>query len=205
MNPRDASPPPELFELLEALCEDRLTPADVQRLEQLVLSDAAARRAYLAYVDLHGTLHWNAAHGADGANFEPAVSPHSVDVVEVEPVPVKRRALGLWITAASVALIATLSFALGRWFSPPQDARSIANKPGETIHQPTDDSVKPKKTTPATEHPDGESAPGIAAVDDVPNKPVVISRRPDSSDPIGDEPKNDSAVVNNTAAARPTT
>src|SRR5439155_9973040 len=118
MNRQDTPPPPELFELLETLCEDRLTPADAVRLEQLVLSDAAARRAYLAYVDLHGTLHWNAAYGSDGANFASAVSARSVDVPAegTEPTPRNRRALGWWITAASVALVATLSFALGRWF-----------------------------------------------------------------------------------------
>jgi hypothetical protein len=56
----------ELAELLEALCEDRLTPPQAERLEQLVLSDREARRFYLAYIDLHGTLYWDTAKAAEG-------------------------------------------------------------------------------------------------------------------------------------------
>jgi len=44
----------ELTELLEALCDDRLSPAETVRLEQLVLADNGARRLYLEYIDLHG-------------------------------------------------------------------------------------------------------------------------------------------------------
>ena len=71
MTPREISKlSPDFFELIEELCEDRIKPADAQRLEELVLRDATARRAYLAYLDLHGTLHWNTAFGSDGSNFE---------------------------------------------------------------------------------------------------------------------------------------
>ena len=190
MNPNNTSLPPELFEWLEALCEDRLTPADTQRLERLVLRDAAARRVYLEYLDLHGTLHWNAAYGPDGANFEPAVAARAADVSD-EPMPRaprKRRVLGWWITAASVALIATLSFALGRWFSPPSDSNSIAT-------HPTADSPKQDVAVVSSTHRDGNAAQETA---DAPNKPVVITRRLDAPDSIGVNPPNNSAVVNNT-------
>ena len=52
----------ELIELLEALCEDRLSESSVVRLEQLVLSDGAARRFYVNYLALHGSLAWDGAH-----------------------------------------------------------------------------------------------------------------------------------------------
>ena len=54
----------ELSELLEALCEDRITDEQFRQLEQLVLQDQAARRFYLSYIDLHGSLHWDIATAA---------------------------------------------------------------------------------------------------------------------------------------------
>lgn len=51
----------ELTPLLEALCEDRMTGEEAARLERLVLDSADARWFYLSYLDLHGSLYWNAA------------------------------------------------------------------------------------------------------------------------------------------------
>ncbi len=51
----------ELYPLLEALCENRQTLAGKDRLEQLVLSQPAARRLYIDYMHLHGTLTWDAS------------------------------------------------------------------------------------------------------------------------------------------------
>ena len=55
----------ELLTLLERLCEDRLSDAECERLEQLVLSDPAASRLYLDYIHLHGALHWDTGSAAD--------------------------------------------------------------------------------------------------------------------------------------------
>ena len=54
----------ELQPLLEALCEERLSPAAETHLEQLLLASAEARAYYLSYIDLHGALHWDAALAA---------------------------------------------------------------------------------------------------------------------------------------------
>lgn len=51
----------ELGVLLEAVCEDRLTSAQLARLEQLLLAHADARAYYLNYIDLHGALYWDLA------------------------------------------------------------------------------------------------------------------------------------------------
>ena len=51
----------ELYPLLEALCENRQTPAGKDRLEQLVIAQPAARRLYIDYMHLHGTLTWDAS------------------------------------------------------------------------------------------------------------------------------------------------
>ena len=61
----------ELLELLEALCEERLTDAQASRLEEIVLAHRSARRIYLDYLHLHGTLIWDAAR-ADAAILPPA-------------------------------------------------------------------------------------------------------------------------------------
>ena len=53
--------PEEVWALLEAVCEDRLTGAQKERLEELVLSDRHVRRLYVDYITLHGNLHWDAA------------------------------------------------------------------------------------------------------------------------------------------------
>ena len=118
---------PALFEWLEALCEDRLSPSDAQRLEQLVLRDATARQAYLAYLDLHGTLHWNTAFGDDGANFEPAITPRLAAEASAETLA-KRGHRRLLVLAASVAVIAAFSFSIGRWFVPNNDSAPVAGK-----------------------------------------------------------------------------
>ena len=54
----------ELLNLLEALCEERITAPQMARLEQMVRADRALRRVYLDYIDLHGTLYWDAARSA---------------------------------------------------------------------------------------------------------------------------------------------
>ncbi len=60
----------EVLELLELLLEERISPEQFQRLEQLVRADREARRTYLRYLDLHGSLHWNAALGGSKSNGE---------------------------------------------------------------------------------------------------------------------------------------
>lgn len=69
----------ELERLLEALCEDRLTPEEAARLEQLVLSSPEARWTYLTYLDLHGTLYWDAA----GAGSPEPLSSEELPVYSV--------------------------------------------------------------------------------------------------------------------------
>lgn len=55
----------QLLPLLEKLCEGRLTADDRHQIENLVRSDRNALQTYLDYVDLHGSLHWDTAHGLE--------------------------------------------------------------------------------------------------------------------------------------------
>lgn len=128
----------EFFELLEALCEDRLDPAGAQRLERFVLRDANARRAYLAYLDLHGTLHWNTAFGTDGANFEPAVSPRLASESDAVQPAAKRGHRRLLVLVACVAVIAAFSFSAGRWFVPSNEQTPLATSDETHTTQPSD-------------------------------------------------------------------
>ena len=66
----------ELTPLLEALCEDRMTPSEAARLERLVLDSPDARWLYLSYLDLHGSLYWDAA----GAGSATALSTDEIPV-----------------------------------------------------------------------------------------------------------------------------
>lgn len=161
---------PEFFELLEALCEDRLDQTGAQRLEQFVLRDANARRAYLAYLDLHGTLHWNTAFGNDGADFEPAISPRLASELNADATEraAKRDHRRLLVLAVCVAIVAMFSFSAGRWFGPKNDQPSLAKDGGQSKLQPT----KNKHSEPV----------GIANSHEevTPNKPVMLTDRPKS-------------------------
>jgi Protein of unknown function (DUF1549)/Protein of unknown function (DUF1553) len=56
----------ELREILEALVEERITSEQSARFVELTRHDAAARRFYLEYIELHGNLHWDAAQSEIG-------------------------------------------------------------------------------------------------------------------------------------------
>ena len=100
----------EMTPLLEALCEDRLAPEEAVRLERCVLASREARWYYVSYVDLHGSLYWNAA-GAGSAEAlsseeipvwsAPVPAPVAVTVSPPHrPMVVSRRMMTAWIVAA---------------------------------------------------------------------------------------------------------
>lgn len=64
----------ELDRLLELLCESRISSDELERLEQIVLSDPRAQKRYLQYVDLHGTLYWDTAKGGAAVTVETSKS-----------------------------------------------------------------------------------------------------------------------------------
>lgn len=190
MKPQENSIPAELFELLEALCEDRLSLVDAQRLERFVLSSPDAKRTYLAYLDLHGTLHWNAAYGADSSNFDPTVSiPTVIEGQDKEwRKSFGRRPLGLWITAASIALVAALSFALGRWFPPNDSVRSVAGT--EKVVSPLVTENVSRTVAPRRSNddliPTNKSVGQSVVTNSDGGKPAMLAKEPIASDLTGD-------------------
>ena len=72
----------ELIGMLEALCEDRASAAQMARIEEIVLSSADACWTYLTYLDLHGTLYWDAG-GAGTPRPLSSVEPLSKVLAEL--------------------------------------------------------------------------------------------------------------------------
>lgn len=161
-----AASSPELFDLLEALCEDRIAPNQTKRLEQLVLGDATARRVYLTYLDLHGTLHWDSAIGARHDEDSKSVTESQPNATTRNTFQVPRFALagrGLWLVAASVTLVAALSFALGRWMPPQPTNPPIASN--ETRPLPEDPTTHEPLLPPSDlKHPEVPAADHPAAL-----------------------------------------
>ena len=146
--------PSELIELLEALCEDRITEAQRSRLEQAVIRDAEARRLYLDYIDLHGMLHWDAAANPDVMSVVAAVgSP------QVASAPSRRRSRLMWASSGVVAaaLLATAFY--------------LSRPPVGLDGGPQNPEIAETEDSPSSSDPEFDSI----------DAPVVIERGPGSS------------------------
>ena len=106
----------ELLDLLEALCEDRITSEEHARVEGLVLSDSEARRLYLEYVGLHGMLYWDAAAAARVPTTEATTASQPAHATSG-----RRRRFAILSTAAA-CLVATIALLL----SLPDDESQLA-------------------------------------------------------------------------------
>jgi hypothetical protein len=125
----------EMLELLEALCEDRMTDAQRARLERLALVDRDALRLYLNNVDLHGMLYWDAAVAAGvGALAEVATRLDGAPTVRREAVPARR---GTWRGAAALASCAALLL-IAVWLSRPGPGTPGGNPDRNLTGGPTD-------------------------------------------------------------------
>src|ERR1700743_1067389 len=110
----------EMTPLLEALCEDRLSSENVARLESLVLSSPEARWYYISYLDLHGSLLWDAG----GVGFAEALSSEEIPVwaglsapagtpAPVVPVPRPRPSTSRIMAIVASALCASVVMMIG--------------------------------------------------------------------------------------------
>jgi Concanavalin A-like lectin/glucanases superfamily len=61
----------ELHELVELLCEQRISDAQLNRLQQLVRSDPVALRFYVDYLDLHAQFMWRSRWFSTRGSTEP--------------------------------------------------------------------------------------------------------------------------------------
>jgi len=131
----------ELDNLLEALCEDRLSADEISRLEQLVLSSPEARWKYLTYLDLHGTLYWDAAGAgspqplsSEEIPISPELAPSgSLQTGSPRNVVAKRRfswVSGILTTAACLML--GLFFSGRHWQTRPASVSGISAETSPT-------------------------------------------------------------------------
>ncbi len=152
----------ELLKLLEALCEERLTPEQAARLERLVLRDRSARRLYLDYLHLHGTLLWDAARsdvarpedvrsddaertgpsrvGPAGERHGRRRKEHHAVSASTQQVPqttaVDRRAKRAWLLTAAGSMALVL-VAIGGWWLRPSPLPNVPELVEST--QPVED------------------------------------------------------------------
>jgi len=103
-----------LFELLEAVCEERASTDDFAELERLVRGSDDARWTYLTYLDLHGTLLWDAAGGL-------GVMPEVASAASAS----RRRSRTRWLGVATTCAAMCLAAVLGVWLVMHQQPRQV--------------------------------------------------------------------------------
>jgi hypothetical protein len=117
----------ELRELLEALCEERITAEQTARLEALVLADPQAEAFYITYMTMQAglvrecggsptILAGERAGGVSGARpeREPVLRPDP----EARSGPRRAWSWAPWVLAAAACLVATLTSSLSPWGRP---------------------------------------------------------------------------------------
>jgi len=127
-----STPHQELADLLAALCDDRLSAPQAERIEELVIADPEALRFYINYIDLHGMLHWDAAGGAVACDADAA--PLLAEL-KANSQPQVTAWIGLRSRTARIAaavIATTLLIAVGLWaFRGVEDNTHLANGPVE--------------------------------------------------------------------------
>src|SRR5262249_33692217 len=124
---------PELRGLLDALCEETITPEQMRRLEELVLSHVEAEAYYVQYMSTYADLarHFGTLPGAAGLPPQDLAGAGVPSAAAPPPPPPPRprrrrgrgrRALTAALCLACAAAILLLAFALGH-------RRSVAPRP----------------------------------------------------------------------------
>lgn len=105
-----------LLTLLDAVCEERASVADFAEIERLVAASPEARWLYLTYIDLHGTLSWDACGGL-------SVTPPESFATIPEPVAASSRRFltrSSSVVAALAACVLAVAIGIGMWPRAPQ-------------------------------------------------------------------------------------
>jgi len=175
----------ELLELLDAMCDDRLTAEQCDRLQKIVLRDRAARKLYLDYLHLHGTLLWDAAQGdsemAPGwAGLDAASVPVAVALPQPANSVVERRGRRAWLLSGASACALLLAGLVGWMYRPANDnGVDVAVNPHNDSSDGAAHDVQPRGPhyRPIEIELADRSKPLLAHADDVPfNQPAVAPR-----------------------------
>ncbi|RLS58183.1 MAG: DUF1553 domain-containing protein [Planctomycetota bacterium] len=176
----------EIFPLLEALCEHSLTPAGRDRLEQLVIESPEARQLYVRYMQLHGTLTWDAA--LTDASQLVAFAERAGTQATTRPVRLRR-----WLVTSLGGLLAgALALLMVLWIgrtpelpSDPVISPNLANHPVLSApNQNTDTTPLPtvaldvpmSSPTPSVMHPPNPAPAAVVAATVPMDDASVVSR-----------------------------
>lgn len=94
----------ELLTLLEAVCEDRLSAAQSDRLQSLLAADADARKFYRQYMLLHGTLYWDTAIETDSLIGQQLAGQQPAKPVRLAAAPARTRRIA-WTAGVVAAML----------------------------------------------------------------------------------------------------
>jgi hypothetical protein len=168
-----------LLALLEAVCEERASAEDFAEIERLVLASPDARWVYLTYLDLHGTLLWDAAGGL-GVSV-PTVAGRARER------PRNSRGKAGWLVAAAALLLAAVGFFAGSRDRPqlvtvaPQPSNSVSSDVsrdgGPAERGPVRLEGQPEPPRNVVQLPPGEPAEATAALAEAarPAEPAATS------------------------------
>ena len=173
-----------LIELIELQVENRISRQQFHQLEHFIRDDAAARRVYREYMDLHGVLHWDTARTGD----QPLTPP-------VFTQPARRisthKMVAAVITVAAVVVVAGLVTVFNQPADPagnqlaeddrqPVEAGVDGGAPVSNVGSPSGP-VTPNEavavSTPSLDRPHN-SIPGVTVEDFGPSvdpSPVILS------------------------------
>lgn len=208
------APDAELAELLDALCEDRLSAGDARRLERIVSADSDSRAFYLAYLDLHGTLYWDTAV-SDDLPLPAPVMPASIGtspgrIMETVPSLMREplresKPMSAWswrrIAALAVACCVLIAAGVALTTRPWGDKASsvdvthvgdernpstVANTNTDSSRERDQAAVRSRSVNPGTRLPLHNDPNRVRSQSDgAPNPATVAERRDDSSNPNG--------------------
>ena len=155
----------ELQPLLDGMCEERLSVAEEAHLEELLMASAEARAYYVQYIDLHGSLHWDAALAPSAeddavnalvdATILRLAQPQTVsETTHGKPASQIRQA---WLQRVCASVAAACILGVGIWIG-----NRTAKAPQVANHDVSKPSVARSKTSqqPLTGH---ESEPAVRA------------------------------------------
>ena len=128
-------PPDEVRSLISDLCDNRIGPAELRRLEEELMKSAHARALYIDYLDLHASLGWEvtARQPVEELAMESIVNGHDFAVGEraresqqaAPTLPHRARSLPYGLAAA---LLAMVGYAI--WWA--SDSGRVASTPAQT-------------------------------------------------------------------------
>jgi len=190
----------ELSLLMEALCEERLSVEDKQRLEELVLSDPDAMHFYLNYSHLHGTLYWDQGQSSDDSIpvYNPAAEKEP-QVFNEEPPAVNRRKLpyraGLTVTAV-LGLVFIVWFAFSGAPNEPRLAENEETSPAGLIESTVAETIS-NRNQPRSVNFEPSRHPMLQHQDGTPVDQPLMAAKPIPLPPVEDLPSNasDEAII----------